>query len=92
MNDIEDLPHLICVGFAQDERSADVGLIAFDGATAVNHKDGAFPKNLRGGGSVGQGGIFVDLHAGAARISMLGIGGLRPGLPLAFASCLPAGS
>jgi hypothetical protein len=59
VDDFEDLLHLVR-GFADHERTRDVGLIAFHRATVVDEHDGARANGLRLHGTVRAGRVFVN--------------------------------
>ena len=61
-NDLEDALHLVG-GFAQHERAAEIRLVAFNAAAAVDEEDRPLADCLRGDRSVRQRRILADLHA-----------------------------
>src|SRR5260370_31927263 len=67
MHRIEDLLHLVIgLGFAEDERARDVGLITFHRTATIDHHDRAFFYPLRCNAAVGEGGKLANLYIRAA--------------------------
>lgn len=61
-------------GFAEDESTSNVGVIAFDEAAVIDHDDGVFLDGLRGQRTMRVGAVLAHLDARLAAETHLPVG------------------